>query len=117
MELEFKRDTGKEEYSNEFPDHIWWHNILQIDGQSANIMLRGGGSVSLYFTHPYNCHAVIYDTIGMATPNPTALAVIDRLKEMKEGIEVLLATLPQEVERNDGPSLRDNVVDEMENVQ
>lgn len=65
-----------------------------VDGRTWNILIREGGSISLYATCPgYSGHAVAYDTLDNKPPNPLAQQVIEHLSEMAEGINALLAAV------------------------
>jgi hypothetical protein len=68
-----------------------YRGLYTEDGLTWNIIVRSGGSVSLYATRPgESVHHVIYDTLDGAPPNATARAVMARLSEMAEGVNALL---------------------------
>jgi hypothetical protein len=75
-----------------------YYSDLYMDkhGYVWNILVRAGGSVSLFATNTgYAAHGVVYDTIDVSM-NDTAREVIGRLRDMAEGINLLLATVKEE---------------------
>jgi hypothetical protein len=75
---------------------VSYTKLFQEGEWSWNIMIRAGGSISLYATTPgFGGHAVVYDTLDNKPPNETAVRVIKTLSEMAEGTNALLAILKE----------------------
>jgi len=76
---------GSTIYSGLFTDAI---------GQTWNILIRQGGSISLYATAPgVFGHGVAFDTLDGKPPSPYAQQIINQLAERAEGINALLIAL------------------------
>jgi hypothetical protein len=77
---------GGTHYTNLFTDE---------SGREWNILVREGGSVSLYTTTTgYSAVGVVYDTIDIPL-NDTSRDIIRHLKDAAEGISLLLATIKE----------------------
>jgi hypothetical protein len=62
-----------------------------VMGNTWNLLIRQGGSVSLYATqHGVGTHYVVYDSLDDLQPNYTARSIISRLSDTAEGINALL---------------------------
>lgn len=64
-------------------------------GHTWNILIREGGTISLYATGPdIPGHGVAFDTYNRQPPSDFARGIISRLSEMAEGINALIAAVP-----------------------
>jgi hypothetical protein len=63
-------------------------------GDTWHILQREGGSLSLYYTHPdLPGQYVVFDPPEWYTSDATRRAVIARLRQMHDAIEMLLGTV------------------------
>lgn len=76
----------------EIVDGVTVYSDLYKDGEwTWNLLIRVGGSISLYATKPgLGAHAVVYDTLDNQPPNEMAVQVMTRLATMAEGVNALL---------------------------
>ncbi len=74
-----------------------YSNLLTTDdGLVWNVLIRAGGSISLYATNTgYMGHGVAWDSLDGKPPSEFAQKIIQQLGEMAEGINALLDAVRQ----------------------
>ena len=71
-----------------------YSDLCDWRGYAWHILVRAGGSVSLYGTRPeLGGHAVLYDTLDNQPPSAVARELIAELSDIAEGINILLAAV------------------------
>lgn len=75
-------------------DAVVYSGLYEDGGYTWNLLIRSGGSVSLYATRPGEAvHHVAYDSLDAQPPTLTARRVLIKLADMAEGINALLAAV------------------------
>lgn len=72
-----------------------YHDLFtDDDGYTWNLVVRKDRSVSVYATYPGDAlHYVVYDSLDKLPFSDSADVVIERLRDMHEGLNALFETL------------------------